>query len=194
MTKRIALAAAIALPVAVAIAFLTRPAPATFHGTHLSPAPAPDFTLEAADGPVSVSEFRGRAVALFFGFTSCPDICPTTLLRLSRARELLGGDAARIQVVFVSVDPERDTPERASRYARSVDPSFVGLSGTPDEVAAVAADYGIFYEKAEGSDATGYLVDHTTAVTVLDPRGDKALIWSSTVTAEQMAEDLRALR
>lgn len=165
--------------------------PVTYHGTHISPPmPAAQFTLQAEDGPVSLSDFRGRAVALFFGYTSCPDVCPTTLLRLSNALEELGDRRSDVQVVFISVDPERDSPARASRYAEAVDPSFVGLSGTPDEIAEVAARYGIYYAKAEGSDATGYLVDHSATITVLNENGRVELLWSPTVTADQMAEDL----
>ena len=172
MTKRILISAAVGLALAVAIAFLTLREPATYHGTHFSPGmPAADFTLESADGPVSKTDFEGKAVAIFFGFTACPDICPTTLLRLSNALDRLGEKRSQVQVVFISVDPERDTPERADRYAESVDPAFVGLSGTPEEIADVAAEYGIYYEKAEGSEATGYLVDHLATITVLNEHG-----------------------
>lgn len=168
--------------------------PVTYHGTHLSPSmPATPFTLESADGPVSLADLEGRAVVLFFGYTGCPDVCPTTLLRLSNALNQLGKERQDVQVVFVSVDPERDTPERASAYARAVDPAFIGLSGTPDQIADVAAKYGIYYAKAEGSEATGYLVDHSATVTVLDDRGRVELLWSPTVTAPEMAEDLDAL-
>ena len=194
MTKRILLSLATGLVLAAGVAFLTLREPATYYGTHLSPAmPAADFTLQSADGPVSVSDFEGRAVALFFGYTSCPDVCPTTLLRLSNALEQLGEQRAEVQVVFVSVDPERDTPERASRYAESVDPAFVGLSGAPEQIAEVAAEYGIYYEKVESSGATGYLVDHSATITVLNEAGNVELLWSPTVTAEQMAADLETM-
>lgn len=189
--KPLIVSALVGLFLALGFVLLGRGQPASWHGTHLSPPmPAAEFTLHSADGPVSVSDFRGRAVALFFGYTSCPDVCPTTLLRLSSALEALGEKRADVQVVFVSVDPERDSPERASRYARAVDPSFVGLSGSPEEIADVAAEYGIYYAKAEGSDATGYLVDHSATITVLNRDGRVELLWSPTVTAEQMAQDL----
>jgi protein SCO1/2 len=194
MAKRLILSAGVGLVLAFGIAFLMLREPATYFGTHLSPPmPAADFTLESASGPVSVSDFEGRAVALFFGYTSCPDVCPTTLLRLSRAMELLGDTSAEVQVVFISVDPERDSPERASRYAEAVDPSFVGLGGTPEQIADVAAKYGIYYEKVEGSRATGYLVDHSATITVLNEAGRVELLWSPTVTAEQMAADLETM-
>lgn len=194
MTRRILVSAGVGLLLAAAFAFFARREPATYHGTRLSPPmePAP-FTLASADGPVSLSDFEGKVVALFFGFTSCPDVCPSTLLRLSTALEELGDDREDVQVVFISVDPERDSPERADRYAASVDPSFVGLSGTPAAIDEVASDYGIYHAKAEGSEATGYLVDHTTTVTVLDAAGRRVLLWGAEVTAGQMAEDLETL-
>jgi protein SCO1/2 len=198
MTRKLLIfAAGVAVVPVVLVVASVLSEPVTYHGTHLSPAmPASDFALMSADGPVSPSDFEGQVVPMFFGYTSCPDICPTTLLRLSRALELLeeeGGDRGDVQVVFVSVDPERDTPERASAYARAVDPSFVGLSGSPDQIAEVAGSYGIYYAKADGSDAIGYLVDHTATITVLDREGRVALLWGATVTAEQMAGDLRNL-
>ena len=194
MTRRILVSAAVGLLLAAGLALFVLREPATYHGTRLSPPiPPTPFTLQSADGPVSLSDFEGKTVALFFGYTSCPDVCPTTLLRLSSALERLGDERDGVQVVFISVDPERDSPERADRYAESVDPSFVGLSGTPAAIDEVAADYGIYHAKAEGSAATGYLVDHTTTVTVLDDAGRRVLMWGADVTAEQMAEDLETL-
>ncbi len=165
-----------------------------FAGTHFDPAtPAAPFTLHTDTGDVSLSSFRGKAVALFFGYTSCPDVCPTTLLRLSRMLDDLGSDRDRVRVVFVSVDPERDSPERVAAYARAVDPSIVGVTGSPEEIAGVAKSYGIYYAKQPGSDATGYLMDHTAAITVVNPAGRVALILSPTLTAEEMAGDVRAI-
>ena len=182
------------LALAAGVVLFTVREPVTYNGTHLSPPmPAEDFTLQSDEGPVSVSDFQGKAVALFFGYTSCPDVCPATLLQLSSALNQLGDKRDRVQVVFVSVDPERDTPERAGRYAEAVDPAFVGVSGTPEEIADVAAKYGIYYEKAEGSEATGYLVDHSATITVLNEAGKVELLWSPTVTAAQMAQDLENL-
>jgi protein SCO1/2 len=195
MVKRLVISLGVGLVLAFGIVFLTLREPTTWYGTHLSPPmTAADFTLQSADGPVSVSDFRGKAVALFFGYTSCPDVCPTTLLRLSRAVDQLdAADRDRVQVVFISIDPERDTPQRTSRYAQAVNPSFVGLSGTPQQIADVAAKYGIFYQKAEGSEATGYLMDHSATITVLNPAGKVELMWSPTVTADQMTSDLEAI-
>ena len=176
------------------VATTTLRRPATFHGTRLRPPiPAAPFTLETAGGPVALSDFRGRLVVLFFGYTSCPDVCPTTLLRLADALSRLEARRDEVQVVFVTVDPERDTPERVARYAAAVDPGFVGVSGPPDRIRKVATSYGTYYERVEGSDATGYLVDHTATVTVVDRRGRVALLWAPDVDAAAMADDLRAL-
>lgn len=173
-----------------------RPSAADFNGTYLDPPmPAKDVTLEAPDGPVQLSDFGGDLVVLNFGYTSCPDVCPATLATLARAKRLLGEDGDDVQVVFVSVDPERDQPERAANYAAAFDSSFVGLSGSPEAIADAASAYGVFYEKADTEVTTeaGYLVDHTATVFVLDREGQARLLWSFGTDAEAMASDLRAL-
>jgi protein SCO1/2 len=164
------------------------------HGSLLEPSlPAADFTLASDGGPVRLADLRGKVVVLFFGYTFCPDVCPTTMVRLGRALELLGKDAERVQVVMISVDPERDTPERLGPYARAFHPSFLGLTGTREEIDAVASAYGIYHAKAEGSAATGYLVDHTANVLVLDRSGGLRLLWPFEVPAEALAADLRVI-
>lgn len=186
--------AGVALVMGVLLAVGAFSEPVTYHGTHLSPAmPAVDFTLHSGDGTVNRQGLTDKVVPIFFGYTSCPDVCPTTLLRLATALDELGEARDQVQVVFVSVDPERDSPERASSYAKAIHPSFLGLTGSEEEIADVAAEYGIYYARAEGSEATGYLVDHTTATVVLNREGGVELLWSSTVTASQMAEDLATL-
>ena len=197
--------------------------PATYHGTHLDPPmPAVDFTLESADGPVSRADLEGKIVPVFFGFTSCPDVCPITLQRLSQALEQVERGREDVQVVFVSVDPERDTPEQASAYAEGFDPSFIGLSGSEAKIAEVASAYGIHRARMGGSSAehagaaggmvgsgraeaghpdvsagganpADYMVEHSSTAVVLNREGGVELLWSSTVTAPQMAEDLAAL-
>lgn len=196
MVKRAVLSAIVGLGLAVAVLMVVGALnePVTYHGTHLAPPmPAAPFALQSADGQVTLQDLEGKAVVMFFGYTSCPDICPTTLLQLSTALDELGARRNDVQVVFVSVDPERDSPERASRYARAVDPSFLGVTGTEEEISAMAGDYGIYYAKAEGSDATGYLVDHSASVIVLNPDGQVELLWSPALTPAQMAEDLSSL-
>ncbi len=164
------------------------------HGSLIDPPlPTTDFTLASAEGPVSLHDFRGKVVALFFGYTFCPDVCPFTLQRLDAAKDLLGPASPDLQVVFVSVDPARDTPERVSSYARGFDPDFVGLTGSPEQVASVASSFGIFYAKAGDRDAPEdeyYLVDHSAVVLVLDRDGAVRLMWTGAATAEEMAGDL----
>lgn len=177
-----------------------RPSAEDFNGTYLDPPmPAQDVTLDAPDGPVQLSDFAGEFVLLNFGYTSCPDVCPATLATLARAKRLLGEDGEDVQVVFVSVDPERDRPQRAADYAAAFDSSFVGLSGSPEAIADAASAYGVFYEKADTTatggtvSEAGYLVDHTATVFVLDREGRARLLWSFGTDAEAMAADLRTL-
>ena len=177
-----------------------RPSADDFSGTYLDPPmPARDVVLAGPEGPMQLSDFAGEFVVLYFGYTSCPDVCPATLATLARAKRLLGEGGDDVRVVFVSVDPERDRPQRAADYAAAFDSSFVGLSGSPEAIADAASAYGVFYEKAGGADSTavseaGYLVDHTATVFVLDPQGRARLLWSFGTDAEAMAADLRTLR
>lgn len=169
--------------------------PYTYHGTLIqSPERDRNFTLTGPDGqPVNLHDFRGKAVLLYFGYTFCPDVCPATLVELAQANELLGKDAEKAQVVMISVDPDRDTPEALEEYVTHFDPTFIGITGTEDEVAAVATQYGIFYEKHDGTVATGYLIDHTASVVVIDPDGYLRLIYPFGTPAEDIAEDIRHL-
>mgnify|MGYP000967679565 FL=1 len=105
-----------------------------------------DFTLQSADGPVSLGDFRGKVVLLYFGYTYCPDVCPTSLAATAEALKALNPDElARVAVILVSVDPKRDTPARLKEYAEFFHPAMVGVTGTPEEIAAVAKRYGVFY-------------------------------------------------
>lgn len=191
-----------------------RSIPPSFHGTHLGPGiPAQDFTLEAADrGDVSLSDFRGRAVLMFFGYTHCPDVCPLTLDRLRRALEQVGEPRRDVQVLLVTVDPEMDTPHRLREYLQNFDLSFVGLSGTREQLEAVTQAYGVYAGEAppvaedhaahgDHSEHAGHgehrppprLIDHTSQVFGIDRTGNFRLLWGGEVTAEQIAEDIRAL-
>jgi|SRR5690554_1519801 protein SCO1/2 len=167
---------------------------ARFAGTLLDPPLAvQDFELSGANGPVKRSDFQGKIVVLFFGYTSCPDVCPTTLASLKKALQLLGDEAESVQVIMVAIDPERDTPDRVSQYVSGFNPSFVGLSGTLEQIAEVASRYGIYYARADSTSDGGYLVDHTATVSVLDREGRTRLLWSFGTTPEEMASDLRRL-
>ena len=131
-----------------------------------------DFTLNSSLGrPVSLADYRGQHTLLYFGYTMCPDVCPTTLADLRAMMVALGDKAQDVQVLFVSVDPERDTPERLAAYLKYFDPSFVGLTGAPADIEPIASKFGIFFAKHEADSAANYLVDHTSVVIVVDPEG-----------------------
>ncbi len=179
----------------IALIALPRLQPYTFHGTVLQSAqPAPDFELTASHGQkVSLEDFDGKLVLLYFGYTFCPDVCPATLSELRGAVDILGSQADDVQVIMISVDPERDTPEMLAEYVTHFDPSFLGVTGTPEEIAQIATLYGIFYEAHEGTAATGYLVDHTATVMVIDQDGHLKLVFPFGTPAEDIAEDLEHL-
>ena len=156
---------------------------------------ADDFQLDSTLGqPVALSDYADRYTVLYFGYTTCPDICPTTLADLGKAEQLLGDAARRMQVLFITVDPERDTPERLRDYLAYFSPNFVGLSGSLAETEAIASEFGVVYEKRYASEsATDYLLDHSAAVIVLDPQRRPQIMFPFGVTAEQIASDLQAL-
>lgn len=167
--------------------------PYVFHGAILqSDGPAPAVDLMATDGqPLDLAAFDGKVVALYFGYTFCPDVCPTTLSDVAKAKRLL--DTDEVQVIMVTVDPARDTPELLDRYVTSFDPSFLGAYGSEAQIAEAAALYGVYYEAQEGTKATGYLVDHTATLMVIDPEGHLKLLLPFGVSAEGMAADFEYL-
>ncbi len=167
--------------------------PYVFHGAILqSDGPAPAVDLMATDGqPLDLAAFDGKVVALYFGYTFCPDVCPTTLSDVAKAKRLL--DTDEVQVIMVTVDPARDTPELLDRYVTSFDPSFLGAYGSEAQIAEAAALYGVYYEAQEGTKATGYLVDHTATLMVIDPEGHLKLLLPFGVNAEGMAADFEYL-
>ena len=131
-----------------------------------------DFRLHSVDGPVGLEDLRGRVVVLYFGYTFCPDICPTSLALLSLALEQLSpSELEQVQPLFVSVDPERDTPERLADYAKYFHPRILGLTGDPAELAATTELYGAAYRKVEQGSAAGYLVDHSAMTYIIDRQG-----------------------
>jgi protein SCO1/2 len=143
---------------------------------------------------VSLETFRGKLVVLFFGYTHCPDVCPTTLSDMAQAFKLMGPEAAeKVQVLFVSVDPERDTPEILKAYVPYFHPSFLGLYGTPEEVAKAAGEFKVTYRKHVEPGATGYLVDHTAGSYVLDAHGRLRLYLPFAHPPQDIAQDLNTL-
>lgn len=132
-----------------------------------------DFVLDAAIGPVKLADFRGDVVLMYFGYTWCPDICPTNLVLIAAAlKALTPEELARVQVLFVSVDPERDSVERLAEYSGYFHPKILGLTGTPEQIAAVAKLYGAAYRRTDMPDsAMGYVVDHSAYSYLIDPQG-----------------------
>ena len=132
-----------------------------------------DFTLESASGPVSLKDYRGKLVLVYFGYTFCPDICPTSLASTAEGlKQLKPEEAARVAMIFISVDPERDTPPRLKEYAEFFHPSLVGVTGTPENLAEIAKRYGVFYARQKVETAGGgYVVDHSADTYVVGPDG-----------------------
>ncbi|KIU52538.1 photosynthetic protein synthase I [Pseudomonas putida] len=147
------------------------------------------FKLKDPQGNVmTLSSFQGSMPMVFFGFTQCPAVCPTTLARAVQIKKLMGRDADFLQVVFISLDPERDTPEVLDAYVKVFDPSFVALSGTLEETAAVAKEFGVFYEKVPAGDT--YTISHSSTSYVFDSRGVLRLGLSHSLNAKECTEDL----
>jgi protein SCO1/2 len=153
-----------------------------------------DFALTGHDGrPRTLADFRGKVVVLFFGYMHCPDVCPTTLATLAEAMRRLGDDAARVQVLFVTVDPERDTPDLLARYVPAFHPTFLGLSGDADATARVAKDFRVFYEKRAGSAPQTYTVDHSAGTYIYDPQGRLRVYVSYGQGPDVFVHDIREL-
>jgi len=169
---------------------------AEFRGALPAPLkPAADFVLTAQDGKeFRLSGERGKVVALWFGYTFCPDVCPTTLAELTQARERLGTDGRRFRIVFVTVDPERDTPARLREYANGFGGGFTALTGPADQLARIRKAYGVVAEKrvVAGTAAT-YLIDHSAFVYVVDPAGQLRVMFPFGMTIDDMVHDIKLL-
>ena len=154
-----------------------------------------DFSLIDPDGKVrTLADFKGKAVVMFFGYTQCPDVCPTTLTEMQQAMTLLGPQSDKVQVLFVTVDPERDTPAILKQYVPSFDPRFLGLRPA-DEAALekVAKDFKIYYKKVPGSSPGSYTIDHTAGSYAFDPDGRLRLYIKHAQGPETLAHDLKEL-
>ena len=155
---------------------------------------AKGFNLPDTDGRMrSLAEFKGKVVAMFFGYTQCPDVCPTTMAELAEAKKLLGADGDKLQVIFVTVDPERDKPAVLKAYMANFDPSFIGLVPTPAQLEQVAKDYKVYYKKAEGATPTSYTMDHSAATYIYDTQGRLRLYARYGGGAQVLASDIRKL-
>lgn len=155
---------------------------------------ADGFSLTDHNGqPRTLADFKGKVVVIFFGFTQCPDVCPTSLGELAQARQLLGADGDKLQGLFVSVDPERDTPEIMKQYLASFDPSFLALYAAPDALPALAKRFKIYYKKVEGQTPTSYTMDHSAGSYVYDTQGRVRLYHRYGSGAAALAGDLKRL-
>lgn len=159
-----------------------------------APTRAADFTLTSSGGRTfRLSEQAGNVVLIYFGYTTCPDVCPTTLSEFKQIRRALGLQAERVRFVMVTVDPERDTPERIAEYTRFFDPGIVGLSGALSELEPVWQNYGVTRIQRDSPSAAGYLIDHTARIYVIDRRGDLRMTFAFGMSVEDRVQDLRYL-
>lgn len=155
---------------------------------------ARDFALTDHNGqPRSLKDFAGKVVVLFFGYTQCPDVCPTAMAELAEVKKLLGKDAARLQGLFVTVDPQRDTPDVLKAYMENFDPGFLALYTTPEKLEQLAKEYKVYYKKAEGKTPTSYSMDHSAGSYVYDSHGKLRLYTRYGTGAQPLAADLKLL-
>lgn len=155
---------------------------------------AKDFALTDHNGQArTLKDFQGKVVMVFFGYTQCPDVCPTSMAEMAEIKKLLGKDGDRVQGLFVSVDPERDKPEMLKEYMAAFDPSFLALYTTPEKTAALAKDYKVYYKKVDGPTPTSYTIDHTAGSYVYDTTGRLRLFTRYGTKPELTAADVRQL-
>lgn len=153
-----------------------------------------DFRLTDHHGQVrTLSDFKGKVVIVFFGYTHCPDVCPTTLSDLSQVMRLLGPDADKVQVLFITVDPERDTQELLAQYVPAFNPTFIGLYGTPEQTEATATEYRIYYRKEPGQTPGDYTVDHSVGSYIYDRSGKLRLNASYGQAVDALVHDIKLL-
>jgi len=153
-----------------------------------------DFALTDHNGqPRTLADFRGKIVMMFFGYTQCPDVCPTSMTEMVAIKQLLGPDGDKLQGLFVTVDPERDAPEMLKAYMEAFDPSFLALYTTREKIAALAKDYKVYYKKVPGPTPTTYTIDHTAGSYVYDTQGQLRLFTRYGTAPEKTAADIRLL-
>lgn len=185
--------------VAIGIVFVLSPAvflaltPQPHSTLYDNPRLVPDFELPRADGGTfRLSDYHGKTLVIYFGYTSCPDVCPTTLYDLRRAMQQLGDEASEVVVVFITIDPENDTPEKITEYLGYFDPSFVGLYGTEEELQRVRDLFSVVVQRAdEGETAGGYAITHTTSMFVIDPDGYLKMRMHHQTDIRYIVRDLR---
>jgi protein SCO1/2 len=170
------------------------PAGPSFKGSDVTGASfGRDFALtDPAGRPRTLADYRGKVVAVFFGYTQCPDVCPTTLAALAEASRALGADADKLQVVFITVDPDRDTAALLGQYVPAFDPRFVGLRGDAAATERVAREFKVIYQKVPGATPDRYTMDHSAGVFLFDPAG-RLRVYESTADPAVLAHDIRSL-
>jgi protein SCO1/2 len=152
------------------------------------------LSLPDAEGKIrTLADFKGKVTVVFFGYTQCPDVCPTTMAELAEVKRSLGKDGERVQGVFVTIDPERDTPQLLKNYITAFDPSFVALRGSDAQTKAVAKEFKVYYAKVEGRTPGSYTMDHTAGAFIYDTQGRLRLFTRYGGGAQALASDLRAL-
>ncbi|HBH40262.1 MAG TPA: SCO family protein [Curvibacter sp.] len=156
---------------------------------------AKDFALTDHNGQArTLKDFQGKIVVMFFGYTQCPDVCPTSMTELAAVKKLLDKDGDKVQGLFVTIDPERDTPEIMKAYMANFDPSFLALyAASPDQLAAVAKDYKVYYKKVAGKTPTSYTMDHSAGMYIYDTQGRLRLYSRYGSGAGALADDIRLL-
>ncbi len=155
---------------------------------------AKDFALPDQNGQArTLKDFAGKVVVVFFGYTQCPDVCPTTMQELQQVKSLLGSDGDKLQAIFVTVDPERDTPELLKAYTANFDPSFLALHPSPEQLQALLKDFKIYAKKVEGKTATSYTMDHSAQSYVYDPQGRLRLYSRYGSGVQSLVDDIRLL-
>ena len=169
--------------------------PYTYHGSLIDPpVEAPQFELSDVNGQrFRLSDLTGQVVIIFFGYTSCPDVCPVTLTDFLRIRSKLGDQADKVRFVFVTVDPERDTPERMKKYLTNFDPGIIGLTGERKELESVWSSYGVYEARVDGGSESNYLVDHSSRIYVIDEVGNLMLTYLFGTEYQVITEDVRHL-
>lgn len=186
-----------ALPIAPAMAWGAAPSGASgFHGVPIGRGGgyASDFALVDPDGRLRrLADFRGKVVLLFFGYLQCPNYCPTILARLAGVMQRLGDEARRVQVLFITLDPERDTPPALKEYVTQFHPSFLGLYASPQATPRLALDFRVYYRKVPGASPGNYHIDHAVFGYAYDPAGRLRLRLSDTLSAAHIAQDVRRL-
>ena len=196
VARRLILAGALAaLLAALGACDRAGPSKPAFHAIDITGADyARRLDLPDTEGRVrTLPEFNGKVTVVFFGYTQCPDVCPTTMVELAGVKKALGADGARIQVVFVTLDPERDTPELLRAYVQNFGPDFVALRGTPEQTKALAKEFKVYYGKVPGRSEGSYTLDHTAGSYVFDTRGRVRLFTRYGGGAEALQQDLRLL-